>query len=303
MDPLGTTINSRYQISGELGHGGMAEVYKARDIVTGRIVAVKMIRDDTMKDPVNLERFHREAQAMATLSHPNIVNVYDIGEFEKRPYIVSEFVDGMTLRQQLDQKGRLTPNEALNAMSQLCTAVLYAHRNKVIHRDIKPENIFLSPDGTVKLSDFGIASFMNSSHMTKDQRVVGSVHYIAPEIYKGEQATPQSDIYSMGITFYELMTGTLPFEADNPLQLAYKVIKDKFPNIKRTAPDCPDAIASIIYKCCAKSPLDRYQSVYDLREDILKAKNNPDILNKKQSLLMRIKTYFNNMKARRRRHK
>lgn len=301
MDPKDTLIGGRYKIEGELGKGGMAIVYKARDIVTGKIVAIKMIRDDTMKDPTNLTRFHREAQATASLNHPNIVAVLNIGEYEGRPYIVNEYINGKTLRQVLDQRGRLTPQEALDAMSQLCSAVLYAHRHGFIHRDIKPENIFSCPDGTIKLGDFGIVTFMNASHITRTQNIVGSVHYMAPEIAERNQATPQSDIYSMGVTFFELITGRLPFEADNPVKVALKAAKETFPNIKKFNPDCPDNIATIIYHCVAKSPLDRYQSVYDLREDILKAKNNPETMNKKPNLFQRIKTAIGNSRARRRR--
>ena len=303
MDPRGTLISSRYKIEGDpIGTGGMANVYRATDIVTGASVALKMIKDDTMKDRVNLERFNREAQTTASLQHPNIVRVLNVGSYEGRPYIVNEFIQGKTLRQVLDQRGRLPIQEALDAMAQLCRAVLYAHRSGIIHRDIKPENIFLLPDGTIKLGDFGIATFMNASHITRTQNVVGSVHYMAPEVSQGFMATPQSDIYSMGITFFELITGRVPFDGDAPLSVAMKQASDRMPNIRKWNSECPEAVAQIIYRCCEKSPLDRYQSVYDLREDILRVKNNPDITSKKPTLWERIKGSFQSYRARRRRH-
>lgn len=302
MDPRGTLVNGRYRIEGEpIGEGGMASVYRATDIVTGTPVALKMMREETMKDKLNLDRFQREAATAASLQHPNIVRVLNVGEFEGRPYIVNEFISGKTLRQVLDQRGRLPVQEALDAMAQLCRAVLYAHRNNVIHRDIKPENIFLLPDGTIKLGDFGIATFANSAHITRTQNVVGSVHYMAPEVSKGEPATPQSDIYSMGITFFELITGRVPFDGDTPIKIAFKQVKEKFPNVRKFNAECPEPVAQIIYRCCMKSPLDRYQSVYDLREDILRVKNSPSGGERKSSLLDRIRDRLETSKAKRRR--
>ena len=297
MDPRGTLIGGRYKIEGDpIGSGGMANVYKATDIVTGNPVAIKMIKDENMRDKMNLERFNREAQTTASLQNPNIVRVLNVGNYEGRPFIVNEYIPGKTLRQVLDQRGRLPIPEALDAMAQLCRAMLYAHRNLVIHRDIKPENIFLMPDGTIKLGDFGIATFMNSAHITKTQNVVGSIHYLAPEISAGGQATPQSDIYSMGITFFELITGKVPFEGDTPMKVAMGHANTKFPNIRKFNSECPESVAKIIYRCCAKNPLDRYQSVYDLR-----VKNNPQMVQKAPSIWERIKRAFQNSRIKRRR--
>ncbi len=304
MDPRGTLICGRYRIEGEpLGSGGMATVYRAIDIVTGNKVALKMIKDENMRDQANLERFRREAQTTAELSHPNIVRVLNVGNYEGRPFIVNEFIQGRTLRQVLDQRGRLPIPEALDAMSQLCRAVLFAHRKGVIHRDIKPENIFLLPDGTIKLGDFGIATFMNAAHITRTQNIVGSVHYMAPEVSHSQPATPQSDIYSMCITFFELITGRVPFDGDDPASIAAKHARDKFPNIRHYNSECPDSVAKIIYRCCAKSPLARYQSAYDLREDILRVKNNPEMVQRRGTLFSRIKSALQTALARRRRRR
>lgn len=301
MEPKDTLIGDRYQIESVLGEGGMATVYKAKDIITGRQVAVKMIKEDTMKNPINVQRFEREARAAASLSHANIVKVITIGAYNGRPYMVNEYINGKTLRGVLDQRGRLSTEEALDAMSQLCSAVLFAHRHGVIHRDIKPQNIFVTPDGTIKLGDFGIATFMNASHVTRTESVVGSVHYLAPELSQGGQATPQSDIYAMGITFFELVTGKLPFDGDSPVAIALKHLNEKFPNIKKFNPDCPDAVCRIIYRCCRKSPLDRYQSVYDLREDILKTMANPYLMQEKHKIFAKISSFFRNIFTRRKR--
>lgn len=301
MEQKDTLIGTRYKIESTLGEGGMAIVYKAKDIITGKEVSIKMIKDDAMKDPINLQRFDREARATASLNHPNIVNVLNVGVQDNRPYIVNEYIHGKNLRQVLDQRGRLSPQEALDAMNQLCTAVLYAHRHGIIHRDIKPQNIYITPDGTIKLADFGIATFMNASHITRSESVIGSVQYMAPEISQGGQGTPQSDIYAMGITFFELVTGTVPFDGDSPVKIALMHINQKFPNIKKFNADCPNTISQIIYKCCKKSPLDRYKSVYDLKEDIQKAISNPESVSKKKNIFKRISNYFTNLKIRRRR--
>lgn len=292
MEQEGSMIGNRYRVERELGHGGMATVYKCQDIITDQEVSVKIIRDDTMQNPVNVQRFHRESKATSELRHANIVSVITIGEQDGRPFIVNEYINGKTLKEVLDQRGRLTVKEALDAMNQLCSAVLFAHRHGVIHRDIKPSNIFITPDGTIKLADFGIATFMNASHITISQNVVGSVQYMAPEVSEGGPASPQSDIYAMGITLFELITGNVPFDGDSPVNAALKAIKEKFPNIKKFNPDCPDFVCSIIYKCCQKSPLNRYQSVYDLQKDIEKAMAMPLDPQKKKGLFGVIAGWF-----------
>lgn len=286
-------IASRYHVENQIGEGGMSIVYKAKDIVTGKDVAIKILKEDTLKNPTNIERFNREARATASLSHPNIVRVITVGTQNGRPYMITDFIKGKTLRDVLDQRGRLSSQEALDAMNQLCSAVLYAHQNNVIHRDIKPQNVFLTPDGTIKLGDFGIATFMNASnHVTRTQAVVGSVHYLAPEVAGGHIATPQSDIYALGVTFFELVTGNVPFEADNLVDVCLKQINEKFPNIKKFNSNVPDSICDVIYKATQKSPLKRYQSVYDMRADIQKIIEHPEQMIKKKTIWDKIKSIF-----------
>lgn len=286
-------IASRYRIEEELGEGGMSIVYKARDIVTDKEVAIKILRDDTLKKPTSIDRFNREARATAALNHPNIVKVITVGNENGKPYMITDYIRGKTLRDVLEQRGKLSPQEALDAMNQLCSAVLYAHQNDVIHRDIKPENIFITSDGTIKLADFGIATFMKSTnHITKSQVVVGSVHYLAPELATKGIPTPQSDIYALGVTFFELITGRVPFDADDPVAVCMKQVTDKFPDIKKINSNIPDSICQVIYKATQKSPLKRYQSVYDMRSDIRKIIDNPESMVVKKSLWQKIASIF-----------
>ncbi len=276
-------IDDRYKVESALGKGGMAIVYKAHDLITDKDVAVKMMKDDTASDKVNLSRFEREARAAASLNHQNIVKVVNVGSYNGLPYMVNEFVQGQTLKQVLDVRGKFSFLEACDIMYQLCSAVIYAHQHGVIHRDIKPMNIFLTRDGTIKLGDFGIATFQNSTHVTRSDFVIGSVHYMAPEVAQSNPATERSDIYSMGITFFELITGRVPFDAESPVQVAVMQAKDKFPSIKKFNPKTPECIEAIIYKACQKDPLDRYFSAEDMRKDIERILRNTSLLKKKSS--------------------
>jgi eukaryotic-like serine/threonine-protein kinase len=285
---IGDIIDDRYEVTGVLGEGGMAVVYKAKDIITEKDVAIKMIKEDTMKNPLNLTRFEREARAAASLKHQNIVQVSNLGTYEGRPYMVNELINGKTLREALSVRGKFSFLEACDIMYQLCSAVYYAHQHGVIHRDIKPQNVFISADGTIKLGDFGIATFQNSAHITRSDVVVGSVHYLAPEISEGNPATPQSDIYSLGITFFELITGRVPFDDESAVTVALKHIKDKFPSVRKYNPKTPAVIEKIIYKACAKSPYDRYKSAVDMRKDIERILQNPDLIKEKRSFWDRL---------------
>lgn len=280
---IGQIIEDRYKITGLLGEGGMAQVYKAKDLITDKDIAIKIIKEETMKNPLNLTRFEREARAAASLKHQNIVQVYNLGTFENRPYMVTELIQGKTLKDSLNLRGKFSFLEACDIMYQLCSAVYYAHQHGVIHRDIKPQNVFITPDGTIKLGDFGIATFQNSAHITRSDVVVGSVHYLAPEISEGNPASTQSDIYSLGITFFELITGRVPFDDESAVTVALKHIKDKFPSIKKFNPKTPALIEKIIYKACAKSPYDRYRSALDMRKDIERILQNPDLIKEKQT--------------------
>ncbi|MBQ1900356.1 MAG: serine/threonine protein kinase, partial [Erysipelotrichaceae bacterium] len=211
-------IGNRYRIVKLIGRGGMADVYLAYDVILKREVAVKILKSDMADDDTALERFKREAGAVTQLSHPNIVDVYDVGDDKDRHYIVMEYIKGYTLKQLIKKRGPIPYKEAVWMMKQLAGALMEAHRNNVIHRDVKSQNVLIKDDGTIKLSDFGIALANGAMQITKKDSVLGSVHYLAPELSRGKQASMQSDIYSLGIVFYELLTGDVPFKADNPVQ-------------------------------------------------------------------------------------
>lgn len=279
---VGDVIDERYRIIKEIGQGGMALVYEAYDMIIKRNVAIKIIREDTMKNPINLTRFEREARAAASLSSPNIVRVINLGTHERRPYMVNELVTGQTLKEALNKKGQFTFMEAIEIMYGLTSAVMDAHRHGVIHRDIKPQNVFITLDGTVKLGDFGIATFQNANaRLTRSEVVVGSVHYLAPEMFKGGQATPQTDIYALGITFFELITGRVPFDDESTITIAYKHANDKFPSAKKYNSKTPKIIDKIIQKACAKDVSKRYQTAFDMRKDIDRIRRDPSLIRKK----------------------
>lgn len=280
VDRINEIIDDRYKVLSVLGSGGMATVYKAHDLITDKDVAVKMMKMDDVNDKVSLSRFEREARAAASLNQQNIVKVINVGSYHGLPYMVHELVQGQTLKQVLDVRGKFSFLEACDIMYQLCSAVLYAHQHGVIHRDIKPQNIFLTRDGTIKLGDFGIATFQNATHVTRDGHIIGSVQYMAPEIAHGDPASERSDIYSMGITFFELITGWVPFDDTNLTTVALMQVKEKFPSVKKYNPKTPKCIESIIYRACQKDPQDRYFSVEEMRKDVDKILKNPSLLEK-----------------------
>lgn len=281
-------VDDRYKIISVLGEGGMAIVYKVHDLITDKDAALKIMRPETAIDKTNLSRFEREARAAASLNHTNIVRVNNLGTYKELPYMVNELITGQTLRQILDIRGKFSFIEALDIMEQLCRAVYYAHQHGVIHRDIKPQNIFLSSDGTIKLGDFGIATFQNANHVTRSEIVIGSVHYMAPEISQGSPASERSDIYSLGITFFELITGKVPYDSESAVTVALMHIKDKFPSIKKYNPKTPECIEDIILKACAKDPVERYYSAEDMRLDIHNILTNKELLTKKRSFFAKL---------------
>lgn len=286
---IGSLLDERYRITSRIGHGGMSEVYEATDIISRSTVAIKMIREDVMKNPVNLKRFENEATIAASLSHDNIVRIYNHGTINDRPYIVNEYIRGQNLKDVLDFRSRLDINEALSIMIQLTSALAYAHQHNIVHRDVKPQNIFLLPDGNVKLGDFGIAetdSFKLENNNQND--IVGSVHYLAPEISTGKPATPASDIYAAGVTFFELITGRVPFDGETPLDIAVAHIREKFPSPRKFLPNCPKEVERIIFKATAKNPIHRYANCLEFNEDLVDLKNHPEVFKEKKSLFARI---------------
>lgn len=286
---IGTLIDGRYRVTARIGHGGMADVYEATDIITKKSVAIKLIREDVMLNLVNVKRFQNEALIAASLNHPNIVKVFNHGTLAGAPYIAYEYIKGQTLKDVLDFRGPLPIAEALEYMLQLTAALEFAHQHNIVHRDVKPENIYAMPNGTIKLGDFGIAQADGlSNDLTKTSEIVGSVYYLAPEIAQGKQATNKSDIYAAGVTFFELLTAHPPFERDTPVNIAVAHIKDKFPSVRQYIPSCPKEIEKIIYKATMKLPSERYRDAQEFYEDLLKIKNNPDLLKEKKSFLSKL---------------
>ena len=271
----GEKINDRYQIIRTIGEGGMANVYLAYDTILNRNVAVKILRGDLADDEKFVRRFQREAIAASSLTHPNIVGMYDVGEDNGRYFIVMEYIDGKTLKSLIKKRGALTIPEVLDIMIQLTDGVACAHDSYIIHRDIKPQNVMILDDGRVKITDFGIAMALNSNELTQTNSVMGSVHYLPPEQANGTGSTMKSDIYSLGILMYELLTGKLPFKGENAVEIAIKQMKEPIPSVREKNSDIPQSLENIILKACAKNPKNRYENVREMNED-LKHAMDPD---------------------------
>ena len=264
----GQKISDRYQIIKSIGEGGMANVYLAYDTILDRNVAVKLLRGDLASDEKFVHRFQREALSASSLNHPNIVEVYDVGEDNGSYYIVMEYIEGRHLKDLIKKRGKLTTSEVIDIMMQITDGMSIAHDAYIIHRDIKPQNIMILENGLVKITDFGIAMAMNATQLTQTNSVMGSVHYIPPEQASGKGSSLQSDIYSMGIVMYELLTGKLPFRGDNAVEIALKHLKEPMPNIKDELPSLPQSIANIILKATAKNPKNRYTDAKEMHEDL-----------------------------------
>lgn len=273
MITKGEKIDDRYLIIRSVGEGGMANVYLAHDTILDRDVAIKVLRGDLANDEKFVRRFRREALSASSLSHPAIVEVYDVGEDDGKYYIVMEFIEGKNLKQLIKKRGTLTLGEVIDIMLQLTNGIANAHDSYIIHRDIKPQNIILKENGAIKITDFGIATALNSTQLTQTNSAMGTVYYLPPEQAAGKGSTIRSDIYSMGILLYELLTGTLPFKGDNPVEIALKHIKDPLPNIKRKNPNVPQSLENIILKATAKNPKNRYAGAKEMHEDLLTALN------------------------------
>ncbi|EEF68087.1 Stk1 family PASTA domain-containing Ser/Thr kinase, partial [Holdemania filiformis] len=261
-------IAKRYMVVKHIGQGGMADVYVAVDTLLNREVAVKVLRGELSNDPVALLRFQREANASTALSHPNIVDIYDVGEENGYHYIVMEYVRGKDLKQLIAQRGALCKEEAVAIMKQLVSAVAEAHRCNIIHRDIKPQNVLIKDDGTLKVVDFGIALAQDALQLTQSDSVMGSVHYLAPEVARGEAATRQSDIYSLGIVFYELLSGEVPFHGEQAVQIAMKHMREEIPSIRKLNPQLPQAVENVILRATAKNKNFRYPSCEVMLQDL-----------------------------------
>ncbi|QDX95107.1 Stk1 family PASTA domain-containing Ser/Thr kinase [Brevibacillus laterosporus] len=264
----GQRLGGRYQLEEVIGGGGMAIVYKARDLVLNRIVAVKLLRPQFGTDEDFVERFRREAQAVASLSHHNIVNVYDVGQDDNIHYMVMEYIEGSTLKEIITSQGGMLMSESVRIAMQVCDALEHAHQNQIIHRDIKPHNIMIGTNGRVKVTDFGIARAVTSQTITQTGSVLGSVHYFSPEQARGGITAEKSDIYSLGIVLYEMVTGSLPFSGDSPITVALKHLQDPLPEPRKINPAIPQSLENVIIRALAKDPFQRYKSARDMYEDL-----------------------------------
>ena len=268
MITKGQKINDRYEIIRVLGEGGMANVYLANDVILNRKVAVKVLRGDLANDEKFVRRFQREALSASSLNHPNIVEIYDVGEDDGNFYIVMEYIDGKNLKQLIKRRTKLSLPEVIDIMKQLTDGIASAHDSFIIHRDIKPQNMLILDNGLVKITDFGIAVALNSTQLTQTNSVMGSVHYLPPEQAAGKGATFKSDIYSLGILMYELVTGSLPFKGDNAVEIALKQLKEPIPSVRDFDSSIPQSVENIILKACAKNPRNRYENVRDMYNDL-----------------------------------
>lgn len=277
-------IAGRYEVVSHIGQGGMADVFLAVDTILNRQVAIKILRADLSSDTVSILRFEREAQAAASLAHPNIVEIYDVGEYKDHHYIVMEYIAGKTLKQVIRSRGPLVNEEAVDIMKQLCSAVAEAHSRGIIHRDIKPQNVIVKADGSLKILDFGIATALGSVQLTQANNVMGSVHYLAPELAKGEPASFQSDIYALGIVLYEMLSGDVPYKADQAVQVALKHMREPMPSVRAINSTVPQSLENIITRCTAKDPSLRYPNAEEMLVDVSTCLR-PERLNERRLLV------------------
>ena len=278
MNLIGKIIGNRYEILEEVGLGGMATVYKAKDHVLNRLVAVKVLKDEFTTDTEFIKRFNTEAQAAASLSHPNIVSIYDVGHEDENNlyYIVMELVQGKTLKEIINSEGILSWKWAVNIAMQIASALELAHKNGIVHRDIKPHNIIITEDGIAKVTDFGIAKAVSNSTITAFGTTIGSVHYFSPEQAKGGFTDAKSDLYSLGVVMYEMLTGKVPFDADTPVSVALKHMQEDPKEPIDLNPEIPSAVNQIVIKAMQKEPSARYQNATEMLHDLSKALKDPD---------------------------
>ena len=265
---IGKRIGGRYEVLSDIGGGGMSRVYLAHDVILGRDVAIKILNYDFSNEEELKRRFMREALSATSLTHPNIVDIFDVGEDGNIHYLVMEFIDGQTLKEFIVSNGPLSPEKALPIMQQLVSAISNAHYNGIVHRDIKPQNILMDHDGNVKITDFGIAMALSATVHTKTNSVLGTVHYLSPEQARGGMATKKSDIYSVGIVFYELLTGKLPFSGESAVSIALKHLQEETPSVRASFPEIPQSVENVILKATAKDAVNRYQSADDMQDDL-----------------------------------
>ncbi|MGH2317448.1 Stk1 family PASTA domain-containing Ser/Thr kinase [Planococcus sp. SE5232] len=265
---IGKSINGRYKIKELIGGGGMSNVYLAHDMILDRDIAIKILRYDFSNEEELRRRFQREALSTTSLAHPNIVNIFDVGEDGSVHYLVMEYVPGKTLKDYIIDHSPVSPERAVEIMKQLASALAHAHHNQIVHRDIKPQNILMDAEGNVKISDFGIAMALSATSYTQTNSVLGTVHYLSPEQARGGTANKKSDIYSLGIVMYELITGKLPFSGESAVSIALKHLQTETPSLRDTVPDLPQSLENVVLKATAKNIQHRYQSADEMEEDL-----------------------------------
>lgn len=265
---IGKKINDRYLIIGNIGSGGMANVFLARDLILDREVAVKVLRYDFQNDQAAIRRFQREALAATELVHPNIVSVYDVGEEDGQQYLVMEYVKGMDLKRYIQTQYPIAYDKVVDIMDQILSAMSLAHHHRIIHRDLKPQNILINEEGVVKITDFGIAIALSETSITQTNSMLGSVHYLSPEQARGSMATNQSDIYAMGIILYEMITGRVPFDGESAVTIALKHFQDELPDIHIYSQQVPQALENVVLKATAKDPINRYKTTEEMQADL-----------------------------------
>ncbi|MDX1771800.1 MAG: Stk1 family PASTA domain-containing Ser/Thr kinase, partial [Planococcaceae bacterium] len=265
---IGKRISGRYKIIEMIGGGGMSNVYLAHDMILDRDVAIKVLRYDFSNEEDLHRRFQREALSATSLTHPNIVNIFDVGEDGDIHYLVMEYVEGKTLKQYIVDSAPLPPVEAVEIMKQLTSAIANAHHNQIIHRDIKPQNILMDDQLHVKITDFGIAMALSATSFTQTNSVLGTVHYLSPEQARGGTATKKSDIYALGIVLFELLTGKLPFSGESAVSIALKHLQTETPSVRDLRPEIPQSLENVVMKATAKDPMHRYRSVEEMQRDL-----------------------------------
>jgi serine/threonine-protein kinase len=268
---IGTLLGGRFRLEEKIGSGGMSTVYRAFDETLERWVAIKLMHREISSDSDQLERFRREARAVASLNHPHVVTVIDFGEDDDHPYIVFEYVEGENLKDRLRRAGRLPVPEAVAYAIEIGRALECAHSNRLVHRDVKPQNVLLDPEGRAKVTDFGIARSLEAEGLTATGRVLGTTDYVAPEQALGEDTTAQSDVYSLGICLFEMLTGDVPFKADSQVAVAMKHVKDPLPDIRMRRPEISAALASVVEIACAKETANRYASATEMVHELEQA--------------------------------
>jgi eukaryotic-like serine/threonine-protein kinase len=288
MIQIGDRVDGRYRITSRIARGGMADIYEAYDVVLRRTVSLKVMREDMMGNPENVKRFSRECIAASSLNNPNIVRVYGQGVVDGRPYMANEYIKGQTLRDKLNfaPVHYLTPLESCEVMLQLTSGIAYVHEHGIIHRDIKPDNLFYMNDGSIKIADFGISSAVGEKE--NGDAVSGTVYYTAPEILMGAESSIASDIYSMGVVFYEILTGGVPFDGEKVEDVALKQIKDHFPEPSKRVPDIPRSLDKIVVKACRKRPEERFSSALEMHDAIVAAMKDEKSFKERRGLLSRL---------------